>query len=418
MIFDDGGLRGEVRVTHGGKTSVSFSWRYRIGGKVREIACGTWPRQKLSEIRKVRDDARAILADGKDPALERKAGRLEAKVKQQAHIAELEQQASRVTVGELYQRWAALELTRRKDGGKETMRGFVKDVLPQLSKLPAEDITRAHITRILDTILARGANRLANRVLSELRQMFGFGYVRGIVATDPTHRIKKADIGGKEIERDRVLRDDEIRELAHKLPSAKLYRPTEHAIWIMLSTCCRVGEISRALWEHVDFSARTWTIPPEHAKNAKAHTVFLSDFALRHFEGLKALATANWLFPAPGGETHVSIKNITKQIGDRQRETPLQHRSMATQSLRLAGGNWTPRDLRRTGATIMGELGVRPDVIERCLNHVEQNRMARVYQRQELKGEQAEAWRRLGERLELLTRIDADNVVLLSKRVA
>lgn len=40
-------------------------------------------------------------------------------------------------------------------------------------------------------------------------------------------------------------------------------------------------------------------------------------------------------------------------------------------------------DLRRTGATIMGELGVDGEVIERCLNHVEPNRRKRIYQRQQ-----------------------------------
>jgi hypothetical protein len=59
----------------------------------------------------------------------------------------------------------------------------------------------------------------------------------------------------------------------------------------------------------------------------------------------------------------------------------------------------------------MGVLGIRPDVIEKCLNHVEQNKIVRIYQRQKLEAEQAEAWQLLGERLELLLRNDAGNVV-------
>jgi hypothetical protein len=57
-------------------------------------------------------------------------------------------------------------------------------------------------------------------------------------------------------------------------------------------------------------------------------------------------------------------------------------------------------------------LGVRPDVIEKCLNHVEQNKVVRIYQRQKLEAEQAKAWRLLGERLELLLRKDTENVVV------
>jgi len=33
-------------------------------------------------------------------------------------------------------------------------------------------------------------------------------------------------------------------------------------------------------------------------------------------------------------------------------------------------GDWTPRDLRRTGATMMLALGVSLEVIDRCQNHV------------------------------------------------
>jgi len=66
----------------------------------------------------------------------------------------------------------------------------------------------------------------------------------------------------------------------------------------------------------------------------------------------------------------------------------------------------------------MGELGIDGDVIERCLNHVEPNRIKRTYQRQQTEGAKAAAWRLLGERLDLLTRKDADNVVAITKRKA
>lgn len=77
-------------------------------------------------------------------------------------------------------------------------------------------------------------------------------------------------------------------------------------------------------------------------------------------------------------------------------------RSLHIDALALPGGKWTPHDLRRTGATMMGVLGVRPDVIEKCLNHVEQNKLVRIYQRQKLEAEQLEAWKLLGEHLKSL----------------
>ena len=66
---------------------------------------------------------------------------------------------------------------------------------------------------------------------------------------------------------------------------------------------------------------------------------------------------------------------------------------------------------------MMGNLGVPPYVIERCLNHVEPNRLVRTYQHQQLAEEQAAAWQKLGERLHLLRMQDA-NVVVLPVRAA
>lgn len=63
----------------------------------------------------------------------------------------------------------------------------------------------------------------------------------------------------------------------------------------------------------------------------------------------------------------------------------------------------------------MGNLKVAPDVIEKCLNHTEENKVKRIYQRQELKAAQAEAWQRLGQHLELLINMDSSNVVPFQK---
>jgi hypothetical protein len=61
----------------------------------------------------------------------------------------------------------------------------------------------------------------------------------------------------------------------------------------------------------------------------------------------------------------------------------------------------------------MGELDVRGDAIERCQKHVEPNKLKRIYQRHDLKAEQQEAWRVLGDRLALLISASAkDNIVI------
>ena len=63
---------------------------------------------------------------------------------------------------------------------------------------------------------------------------------------------------------------------------------------------------------------------------------------------------------------------------------------------------------------MMGNLGVHGDVIEKCLNHSQENMLKRVYQHQALKTEQAEAWLVLGERLKLLTG-DNQNIIPIKR---
>jgi integrase len=407
--------------------AISFRLTYRTEGKQKWITLGSYPEMKLAEARGLRDSNKALLKRGIDPGLERKQ---EAERNRQAQLDEkirLEQLATRGTVQDLFDRWLTLELSQRKESSRaELVRAFKKDVLPVIGPIPAEDVTKAHIMKVLDGILARGARRLAKRTLSELRQMFGFGYTRDIVKNDPTHRLKKADVGGKEVERDRVLSDEEIQDLSRLVPMANLYLPSECAIWIMLSTGCRVGDLMKARWEEIDFDARTWTFQPEKDKThiKRTHTIYLSDFAWHWFQQLHAVnGTSDWLYPrrrdVTGDDSAADLdpgpvckKSITKQIKDRQCSEAMQGRSKLSDALKLAGGPWTSHDLRRTCTTLMVDLGISPDVAHLCTYHLEQDRIKRTYNRAKQATAQKEAWRLLGERLELLTKQDGDKVVV------
>lgn len=416
-VRDDGGLRGKVRGSNRSKNgvSVTFVFRYKWEGKTKDFPCGTWPGELLADIRKTRDAAKGKIQEGLDPGLDRKATALQHRVEQAQSVAHLEEKLARDTTHALFEYWSAIELSQRRDGGKETIRGFYKDVLPVIGYLRAEDVSKADVMKIVDAVLARVSNRMAKRFLSEMRQMFGFALDREIIHTDPTARIKKDRIGGKDVIRTRHLSESEIRELHAKMPEANFTHTTICALWIMLSTCCRVGEISRARWQDLNLDAATWKIPKDHAKNGRELVVYLSEFAKKQFQRLELYKTHDdWMFPDRTRTSHVSTKSISKQVADRQRITPMKNRTQATETLLLSGGHWTPHDLRRTGATIMGNLRVQPDVIEKCLNHTEESKMKRTYQQQAMVEEQREAWNLLGSRLSLVVNPN-DNVVIINK---
>lgn len=409
FLGDGGGLYLRVRT---GSSSAKV-WLYRFKSLAsqgsRWLELGTYPGMSLSDARLMAAIMAAKRRSGIDPIEEKRSKEEQEKQTKEDRRRAVEIAKARMTVIQLFERWEQFGLRRRKDKGAEARRSFQKDVFPQIGHVVAEDVKRSMIAACLDKVVERGSPVVARNLLGELRQMFGFAIKREYVENDPTSHLKRDDFG-KKIERDRILSDEEIKSLVARLPEAGLREASVAAIWIMLSTCCRVGEISRARWVDVDFDTGIWRIPPDNSKNGKEHVVFLSDFSKRQFERLKASATnegdelSPWVLPATHREGHVCLKSLTKQIGDRQRgdKMPMKNRTKQTSSLTLSRGRWTPHDLRRTGATIMGRLGTRPDVIEKCLNHVEQNALVRIYQRQLLEVEQAEAWSLLGERLQIL----------------
>jgi integrase len=343
----------------------------------------------------------------------------------------------RKTVRQLFDDWQRVELapqvladgtrTGRKDGGEWVKAAFERRVFPKLGDVPAEGVKRADLLAILDDAKADGHRRTANVLLADLRQMFRFAAEREIVQRNPLEGIKRASIGGKDTERDRVLSDDALLQLWRAVPEARLSQRSAAAIWLILATAARVGEAMGARWEHIDLKARTWYLPD--TKNQRDHTIHLSDFALRQFEVLASLREQDedgkpvpWVFPATNPHSAVCIKSFGKQLADRQREPAkrMSNRTKATNALLLPGGKWTAHDLRRTAATLMARLGVSTDVIDECLNHKLQSKVARVYIKDRRLIEQARAFDALGKRLETLTEgySDASNVVPLRSAIA
>jgi integrase len=189
-----------------------------------------------------------------------------------------------------------------------------------------------------------------------------------------------------------------------------LLQETQLALWTCLATGCRIGELLMARWADLDLEKATWFVPRENTKTKVEWQVFLSEFALHQFKALHGLTgDTDWCFPARLQEGHVSVKSVTKQVGDRQTRfktrKPLAHRRN-DDSLVLAGGvkgEWTPHDLRRTAATMMQALRVSPDVIDRCQNHVLLgSKVRRHYLHYDYATEKRQAWELVGEHLDAI----------------
>ncbi len=327
----------------------------------------------------------------------------------QAEVERLEiEVAQSKTLTDLFEDW--VKTVSRKDKGKELRRSFTRDVFPIAGDLKLGSVHPEHIEEILKVVVARGSNRISVTLFADLKQMFGWAARKRAwkkLFENPTEEVELKEILPENYvgaERTRALSDDEVRELAEKLPKSGLMPKTQIAMWLMLSCCCRIGEVIRARWEHVDLDAGVWTIPAENSKNKKVHKIFLSSVARKKFQELKEISTSDkWCFPDTTGKTYVCTKSTTKQVRDRQivaiGRKPMTNRSKYFDALLLVGGDWVPHDLRRTGATIMQSLHVAPAIIERVLNHVEPSKLVRTYQTYDYADEKRDAWNRLGKKL-------------------
>jgi integrase len=351
-----------------------------------------------------------------------------AKQRDEAERREKLEAAKRVTMRELFDRWQADELHPNaigqgghKDGGTLASWWIESKLLSKYDNLEAKDFSRTEFFKIADAMKRKGNKRSANVLLSLTKQMMGYAVVRGIVERSPLDGVSKKQVGGDDVERDRVLCEyedpdthktvpDELAELFKKLPDSGLSEMSQIAIHLCLATCCRIGELMKARWVDINLKTGEWFIPEENSKNGKPHLINLSSYATEYFLRLQGVSGgAEWVYPSRDWLGHIDPKTVTKQVADRQREKgqKLQGRSKNYDALVLQRSKWTPHDLRRTGATIMAEQGVMGAIVERCLNHVEANKVKRIYNRHSPREQMKEAWALLGVELQRLSGLES-----------
>lgn len=184
--------------------------------------------------------------------------------------------------------------------------------------------------------------------------------------------------------RRRVLTRQELEAILPTLRDSP--RPHAAAMRMMLLTLARREEVGSAEWAHVDLEAQTWTIP--ETKNGEAHVVPLSRQAVELLKSIAAKTKA----PKPRGLIFQSSTGA--RLGNWDRETK------AIQAASETSG-WTRHDLRRTGATMLGEMGVVPDIIEAALNHtVIRSALAATYNRSRYRPQVASALQMLADALD------------------
>ena len=390
---------------------------YSLRGKRHKYTLGSFSAYSLAEARLRAAAARTLVSDGIHPIDDDKRKAAEEK----AQAAALKAGTIPQTVGELFQKWDENYLTaRHSEEGKYVRNLYRRHIAPSLNDLPLTDLRPRHIVAVLDKVHAQGLTRTCGVILTSLRQMVVYGLPREWLVGDPTAGLKSEAWDGDSNECDRYLQEAELIEFAGVLKKSTLPKRWKLALKLILAVGTRVGEMLSAPLANISRENAVWYIPPELQKKTnrrttpQPHWIDLSPFAIAQIEAIiqlgKDRAKAKkieyvppfYLFPTISGKSHVELKTLTKAVRARQLNQQVKGKTPHFADLKLSGGEWTPHDLRRTMATLMGEIDIPSDVIDKCLNHSEPNKIKRTYQRQMMRPAMKQAWLTVGWKLETI----------------
>ena len=271
-----------------------------------------------------------------------------------------------------------------------TARARIDRVFKKMLGRPLANLSSGELQMEAD---AYASAQIAASAVRCLRPVVKWGAGRGYVA-DTVAQMKPPALVRR---RDRVLSRAELAALLPHLCKSK--NPYFRAFAAMLLTLARREEVAGARWKDVDLEANTWRFPI--TKNGLEHIVPLSHQAAALLREIGPGKPEDFIFANSAGG----------RLANWDRET-----KAAMKVSKTTG--WTRHDLRRTGATLLGELGTDPHVIEAALNHTAvHSSLASVYNQARYRPQVRTALQLLADRLDGIGAGGAE-VVLLSSRGA
>lgn len=335
----------------------SWIYRYRSkSGQVRQLKLGVYPQMSLAEARKAWAVQKLVRDDPSrgDPRQELQ----QSNAVKRAGLAAARQ--SKYTVEQLCHDYLREHIDQQRKRTDEPRRLLEREVIDQIGNLAAKGVTRVHVHSLIQEILSRGAERVAQMVRAELRRAFDHALNAGRL-TDPfSNPCDKVPVPPQRRRR-RAFSEAELGKFLRWLPSAEVSRSVREVMHLELLTTARQGEIVSMRWRDVSLNGGIWHQP--NSKNGRPHEVMLSRQALGLLEGRKGIDDV-WVFPLPRGGGHISSKAIGIQ----------QYAAKGS----LGFTDWTVHDLRRSALTGLARLGCPRVVQDRIANHLDSS-IAAIY---------------------------------------
>jgi len=352
-LFDGGGLFLLVQ------PSGSRLWRlkYRFGGKEKLLSIGSYDKGvSLKKAREEREKARGQLVEGIDPSVAKKE-------EKQAERKQTENTFRAIALD-----WADIYGARWTESHRDRVVASLEaDAFPSLGSLHIREITPPMVLEVIRAVEARGALDVASRVLQRTSAVFRYAIQTGRATYNPAADMKGV-LKTRKVEHRPAITQGELPDFLKKLDSYSGDPVTRLAMRLIILTFVRTGELRGSRWDEFDLDQAEWRIPEERMKMRSPHIVPLSPQAMAVVEELRSLTgQSELLFPS-----------------QRDQRKPISENTLLYALYRLGyHKRATVHGFRALASTILNETGFRPDVIERQLAHVEQNKVRAAYHRSE-----------------------------------
>lgn len=341
----------------------SKHWRvkYQYAKKEKLLSLGKYPLVSLAAAREGRDQLRKHLAEGRDPAAIRKAGRVAG--------TENTEPTFQAVATEWFEQRKALWVP---DHGNRLFSRLEHHVFPWLGSRPIATISAMDVLPVLRRMQDRGILESAHRALNVCSQVFRFAVATGKATRDVTTDLRGA-LPPTPI-RHRAATVDPVRlaPLVRTLLGYPGSLVVRSAIHFGLLTFVRPGELRTAQWSDIDLQNQTWTFTASKTKTP--HVVPLSVQATRLLRDLHPLTgTSSYVFPCA-----------------RTNKKPMSSNAVlaALRSLHIANDELCGHGFRAIARTLIcEELGFRAELVEHQLAHSVRDSLGRAYNRTQFLGE-------------------------------
>jgi Phage integrase central domain/Arm DNA-binding domain len=271
-LSDGGGLHILIQPTG------SKLWRlaYRFAGKQKTLALGVYPVISLEEARRLRDEAKKLLARSVDPLVQRKAD------KQAGKDSDFRAVAEEVI--------ATLEREERAQATLTKKRWLLDFAYPAFGDRPVTEITARDLLALLRKIEGRGLYETARRLRSTCGMVFRYAIATGRAERDPSVDLRGALTAPRRVNhRATIIDPKSIGALLRAIDGFDGQPTTLAALPLAAYVFVRPGELRLAEWNEFDLATAVWTIPAEKMKMRRPHRVPLARQPLAILRELKQI---------------------------------------------------------------------------------------------------------------------------------